>query len=153
LILFLSSSCNLSNSSAEIKYYNVQRIIDGDTFVVENGTKKGLKIRLIGIDAPETKRTFNKSIGLYATESTKFLTNLLKENKVILEFDVQLKDKYGRTLAYAYLPDKTFINAELIKQGYARVATFPPNVKYVDLFLSMQKEAREAERGLWSIIN
>ena len=56
---------------------------------------------------------------------------------------------YGRTLAYVYLEDGTFLNAELVKQGYAMVMTVPPNVKYAHLFVKLQQEARENNRGLW----
>ncbi len=65
---------------------------------------------------------------------------------VHLEFDVQQRDRYGRLLAYVYLKDGTFANAWLVEQGYAQVMTVPPNVKYQDLFLKLQREAR---RGLW----
>ena len=74
---------------------------------------------------------------------------MLEGKEVRLEMDVQERDKYGRLLAYVYLEDSTFVNAELLKQGYAQVATYPPNVKYVELFVKLQKEARENKRGLW----
>jgi micrococcal nuclease len=61
---------------------------------------------------------------------------------------VQRRDRYRRLLAYVYLGDM-MVNAELVRQGYAQVATFPPNVKYQELFLKLQREAREAKRGLW----
>ena len=64
-----------------------------------------------------------------------------------LEFDVQRRDQYRRTLAYVYVGD-TMLNAELVRQGYAQVATFPPNVKYQERFLALQWEARAAKRGL-----
>lgn len=60
------------------------------------------------------------------------------------------KDKYGRLLAYVYLPDGTFVNAELVKLGYAQVATYPPNAKHQELFLKLQREAQRENRGLWS---
>ena len=66
-----------------------------------------------------------------------------------LELDLQKIDPYGRLLAYVYLPDGEMFNETLLRQGYAQVATFPPNVKYVDRFLEAQREAREANRGLW----
>jgi micrococcal nuclease len=67
---------------------------------------------------------------------------------VRLEWDVERRDRYGRLLTYVYVGD-LMVNAELVRQGYAQVATFPPNVKYQDLFLRLQREAREAKRGLW----
>ena len=60
-----------------------------------------------------------------------------------LEFDVEKQDKYKRLLAYVYLPDGTFVNAEIVKQGYASLMTYPPNIKYVDTFKKFYQEARE----------
>ena len=68
-----------------------------------------------------------------------------------LELDVQNMDPYGRLLAYVYLPDGQMFNETLLEEGYAQVATFPPNVKYQKLFLKAQREAREANRGLWGL--
>ncbi len=68
---------------------------------------------------------------------------------VRLEFDVEQRDRYGRLLAYVYLEDGTFVNAWLVENGYAMVITVPPNVKYQELFLKLQREARETRRGLW----
>ena len=84
-----------------------------------------------------------------AEEATEANRALVEGKKVRLEYDVQKQDKYGRTLAYVYLEDGTFVNAELVKQGYAQVATYPPNVKYVDLFQKYQQEAQKEKRGLW----
>jgi micrococcal nuclease len=63
--------------------------------------------------------------------------------------DVEARDKYGRFLAYVYLPDGTMFNALLVKEGYAQIMTIPPNVKYQDLFLKLQREAREQGKELW----
>jgi micrococcal nuclease len=72
---------------------------------------------------------------------------------VKLQYDVDRIDQYGRTLAYVYLEDGTFVNAEIVKNGYAQIMTVPPNVKYADKFLKLQQEARENNRGLWNISN
>jgi len=66
-----------------------------------------------------------------------------------LEFDVQQVDRYNRLLAYVYLEEGTFVNAWLVEHGFAQVMTVPPNVKHQELFLKLQREAREAGRGLW----
>jgi micrococcal nuclease len=68
---------------------------------------------------------------------------------VRLEYDVSRYDQYGRTLAYVYLKDGTFVNADLVKKGYATVMTIPPNVKYADTFLKLSKKARNQGKGLW----
>jgi micrococcal nuclease len=77
------------------------------------------------------------------------LTNLLNGKKVRLEFDFNRTDQYGRTLAYVYLEDGTFVNAELVKNGFAMTLTIPPNVKFANEFMKLQKDARENNRGLW----
>jgi micrococcal nuclease len=69
---------------------------------------------------------------------------------VRLEYDIDRFDQYKRTLAYVYLEDGTFVNADLVKNGYAMVMTVPPNVKYADEFVKLQREAREKGRGLWN---
>jgi micrococcal nuclease len=130
--------------------FAVKKIVDGDTFWIYNGTEEGEKIRLIGVDAPESRNAFKKKIGYYGKESKTYLTNLLKSKRVKLEYDVVNTDQYGRTLAYVYLEDGTFVNTELVKNGYAMVMTVPPNVKYAEEFVHLQQEARENNRGLWN---
>lgn len=152
-ILFLGVACNSSSEQSQKKSdgsFAVKKVSDGDTFWIYNGTEKGEKIRLIGADAPESRKTFKKEVGYYGKEAKEYLTNLLKGKRVKLEYDARRKDQYGRTLAYVYLQDGTFVNAELVKNGYAMVMTVPPNVKYADLFVKLQREARENNRGLWA---
>lgn len=156
LILSLSNVSCVSNESEHQTNNNdgtfaVKKISDGDTFWIYNGTEKGEKIRLIGIDAPESKNVFKKKQGYYGKEAKEYLTNLLKGERVKLEYDVDRTDQYGRTLAYVFLQDGTFVNAELVKNGYAMVMTVPPNVKYAEEFVKLQREARENNRGLWGL--
>lgn len=112
-------------------------VIDGDTIEVDGEER----IRYLGINTPESGRP-------YFAEATNENKKLVDEKEVNLEFDVQTKDKYGRTLAYVWVGE-TMVNLELVYRGYANVYTFPPNVKYKDLFLEAEKEARENCRGLW----
>jgi micrococcal nuclease len=134
-------------------FLKVTKVSDGDTFWADDGSEKGLKIRLIGVDAPESRNVFKKKKGYYGVEAKTYLTGLLKNSNVRLEYDVDTLDQYGRTLAYVYLTDGTFINADLVKNGYAMVMTVPPNVKYADEFVKHQQEARENNRGLWKMNN
>ncbi len=136
--------------NARNQFYSITKIVDGDTFWIDDGSATGLKIRLIGIDAPESQNRFRKKTGFLGKESTQFLTALTGRQKVRLELDVRPVDQFKRTLAYAFLEDGRFINAEMVKQGYALVMTVPPNVKYADSFLVLQQEARENGRGLWA---
>ncbi|NGM62055.1 nuclease [Sphingobacterium sp. SGG-5] len=144
-------SCQSINNSKkdEISYYHVTKVVDGDTFWANGGTERDIKVRLIGIDAPETRKTGRKEIGYYGIEAKDYLTKLLSGQSVRLVGDVDSLDRYGRTLAYVYLKDGTFVNAELLQKGYAVVLTIPPNVKHSDLFQELQKEARMKKRGLW----
>ena len=154
LLIAISISCQLPDTRIEAsttpqsKTFQVTRIVDGDTFWVNNGTPKGLKIRIIGIDAPEAKRTFDRDAGYYGIESKMYLTKMLTGKKVRLVSDVDSLDRYGRTLSYVYLEDGTFVNAELLKNGYAVLLTVPPDVAFVSLFTKMQREARDNKRGL-----
>jgi len=141
--------CRETGQLKENHLYSVKRIVDGDTFYIDDGSEKGKSIRFIGVDAPETKHP-RKPVEYFGKQASAYLTNLLKDKLVRLEFDVEKYDRYNRILAYVYLKDSTFVNAELVKNGYAQIATFPPNVKYVDLFKRLQKEARENNRGLWN---
>jgi micrococcal nuclease len=143
LLAFLSIFF-LSLASFAQQLVKVDSVLDGDTFRLENGEK----VRLIGIDAPETHHP-RKPVEYFGKEASAFAKKMLEGKLVRLELDVQERDQYGRLLAYVYLKDSTFVNAELVKQGYAQVATYPPNVKYVELFVKLQKEARENKRGLW----
>jgi len=74
---------------------------------------------------------------------------LVSGRRVRLELDAQARDRYGRLLAYVWVAD-TMVNAELVRRGFAQVMTIPPNVRHQSLFLKLQREAREANRGLWA---
>ena len=151
LLAYGTSSCALRFSGAgEKEYFTVSRVIDGDTFWIDDGSEKGTKVRLIGVDAPETRRTRTKEAGFYAQESGNYLRDLIEGKKVRLEYDVDTLDLYGRTLAYVYTENNLFVNAELVKKGYAMVMTIPPNVKYAEKFVTLARKARKKERGLWS---
>lgn len=105
-------------------------------------------MRYIGIDTPETVHP-SKPVEYMGKEASAKNKELVDGKTVRLEKDVSETDKYGRLLRYVYVGD-LFVNAELVRLGYAQVATYPPDVKYQDLFLVLQREAREAGRGLWA---
>lgn len=125
----------------------VERHVDGDTLWVEGR----VKVRLIGIDTPETKHP-SRAVECFGEQAAGFLSELLPlGTDVRLVFDVEREDRYGRTLAYVYrVSDGLFVNADLVRQGYAQAYTVPPNVAHVDEFLALQADARDAGRGLWS---
>ncbi len=134
----------------ENTWYKVSKITDGDTFYVMTKNSEKFKIRFIGIDAPESYNVGKKFRKEYFGKEAKvFATNLLKNKKVKLTFDVQKTDRYGRILAYIYLENGVFLNQYLVENGFAVVATFPPNVKYVEVFTKAEKSARNKKLGLW----
>lgn len=134
----------------ESTFLPVTKVVDGDTFWADDGSSKGVKIRLIGVDAPESRNSFKKKVGYYGKESKVYLTKLLLGKRIKLVYDVDILDQYDRTLAYVYLEDGTFVNAELVRNGYAMVMTVPPNVQYAEEFVRLQHDARENNRGLWN---
>lgn len=123
--------------------YLVVKVIDGDTIELSNGEK----VRYIGIDTPELHHP-QRSVEYFAREVYEANRRLVEGKKVRLEFDVEKRDRYGRLLAYVYV-DGVMVNEWLVANGYAQVATFPPNVKYADRFLKLEKEARRLKLGLW----
>jgi micrococcal nuclease len=128
---------------------HVVAVVDGDTIRVEvHGDAYAL--RYIGIDAPETKDP-SRPVEWLGPEAAEANRRLVAGELIYLEKDVSETDRFGRLLRYVYLPDGTFVNAELVRLGYAQASTYPPDVKHQDLLLEMQVQAREAGRGLWGL--
>lgn len=122
----------------------VSRVTDGDTVEISPEVLGNDTVRLIGVDTPERGQP------LY-DEATLFAEGNLEGESVALELDAEREDDYGRLLAYLYLPDGSMFNEALVREGYAQVATFPPNTRYLRRFEAAQEEAREAERGIWAL--
>jgi micrococcal nuclease len=136
----------------------VARVVDGDTVrvLMPDGTEE--PVRLIGVNTPESTTRHEP----YGEEASAYAKRALPKGRALwLEFDVELRDRYGRILAYVWLeaPESRsateirahMFNAELLLEGYAQLMTIPPDVRYVDAFTPMQAEAREASRGLWGL--
>ena len=123
--------------------FKVERVIDGDTILLANGERVGL----IGVDTPETKHP-QKPVERFGKEAYLFTKNMVEGKEIRLEYEWQKRDKYGRLLAYAYLKDGTFLNAEIIKQGYGFAYVKYP-FKYLEEFRQYEREARENRKGLW----
>ena len=139
----MESGC--AHSALQASEAVVRRVVDGDTVQLVGGER----VRYIGIDTPELHHP-RKPVQHYAREAMEFNRRLVEGKKVRLEWDVERRDRYKRLLAYVFLEDGTFVNGELLRQGYAHLLTIPPNVKYVDRFVRLQREARENGRGLWA---
>ncbi len=121
--------------------FAVTHIVDGDTIYVLDGNEK-LKIRLIGINTPEKDMPYYK-------EATDYTASLVKNKNVYLAYDAERYDKYGRTLAYVYLEDKTtMLNYEIINAGWAKVLTIAPNDSYADKFEQGYQNAKKQSIGI-----
>ena len=130
----------------------VKKVVDGDTIWV-SGKNYGPdeKVRLIGIDAHEVRNTAKKKAGFYGKEASAYLKKQILGKRIRLEYDVRRYDQYRRTLAYIHMENGRFINADLVKNGYAVVMTVSPNVKYADKFILYQQQARSKKQGLWGV--
>jgi len=136
----------------------VSRNVDGDTIHVRLADGTVEKVRFIGVNTPESTIK-HQPYGKEASNYTK--SRLPIGTAVWLETDVQLRDRYGRVLAYVWLTEPSgggtaavrahMFNAELLLKGYADLMTIPPDVKYVDIFRPMVAEARNADLGLWGL--
>jgi micrococcal nuclease len=138
LFFLLNTSC-----SAETDY-RVKWIVDGDTIVLT----EGLKVRYIGINAPELAHE-DHAAEPFGEEAKHFNHGLVKQKKVRLEFDIEPNDRFQRRLAYVFLKDGTFVNAEMLSQGYAYLLYVRPNVKYDATLLAAQRAAMSGKRGIW----
>jgi endonuclease YncB( thermonuclease family) len=146
-VLFILALSIIGVGCKEARYtVIVTRVIDGDTIEV-NIQGSTHKVRYIGIDTPETVHP-QEPVECLGKEASDKNRSLVEGQFVRLEKDVSETDQYGRLLRYVWIGD-TMVNAELVRLGYAQVSTYPPDVKYQELFLRFQTEAREAERGLW----
>ncbi|MDO8390717.1 MAG: thermonuclease family protein [Actinomycetota bacterium] len=127
----------------------LDRVVDGDTIdVIVDGVEE--RVRLIGIDTPETKKP-NSPVECFGPEASAYTESLLPEGTPLyLERDVEPRDPYDRLLAYVYLADGTFVNLQIVRQGYAQVLTIPPNVAHAEQFVQAAREAEAADAGLWS---
>ena len=138
----------------------VTRVVDGDTIEVEvtelvDGPSIGMTtvgetydVRLIGIDTPESVKP-GSPVECFAKEASAATTALLEGQQVRLVKDVEDTDRYDRLLRYVYIGDE-MANARLVTNGYATAYTYPPNVRHSELFVQLEREAREGTRGLWS---
>lgn len=134
----------------------VKRVIDGDTIQLENNQL----VRYIGINTPEL-HNHQKPVECFAQKAFELNKKLVEGKTVYLEKDVSETDKYKRLLRYVWIENpklttennKMMINEILVREGYAYVSTFPPDVKYATLFRQAQEEAINKNKGLWKKCN
>jgi micrococcal nuclease len=141
LALVLAAACAAPAAAPGGSSCRVARVVDGDTLVCDGG----VRVRLLLIDAPELSQ------GPYGAAAKALLEQLARPGTVLtVEEDVQRLDRYGRLLAYLYLPDGRMVNEELLIAGVAVVSVHPPNVRHVERLRAAADSARAARAGLWS---
>ena len=144
----------------------VERVVDGDTaiisFIFDDGSKYlKERVRFIGVNTPETVHP-NKPVEYYGKEASNFTKGELTGKTIWLQTDTGVQDRYGRMLAYVWLKEPSkkdlddeaaireyMFNARLLLDGYAQMVTVQPNVRYSNLFVHFQREARQENKGLW----
>jgi len=127
----------------------VVRVVDGDTVVVRTGGHQE-RVRYIGVDTPESVKP-GTPVQCFAKAASAENKRLVEGREVRLVQDLEAHDRYGRTLAYVYRKsDGLFVNAELVRRGYGKPLTIPPNVAHAAEFRRLAKTARREGRGLWS---
>jgi endonuclease YncB( thermonuclease family) len=125
-------------------WYKVKWVNDGDTIVLTNGSR----VRFIGINAPEIDHE-NQKAEPYGYKARSFNKTVVLSQKIRLEFDRERHDRFGRLLAYVFLPDGSFLNERLLENGLAFFLYRNPNVKYDKLLLKAQQRAMKGQKGLW----
>ncbi|MDO8573252.1 MAG: thermonuclease family protein [Candidatus Daviesbacteria bacterium] len=130
----------------------VTKVVDGDTIEVQGN----LSVRFIGIDTPETVDP-RRPVGCFGKEASNEVKSLLTNKEIILQKDISDKDKYDRLLRLIFLPlpdgQILFVNDYLVREGFARVLTYPPDVKYNEQLRQAENEAKQFKRGLWGDCN
>ncbi len=159
MVLFLVTSIGLwaardlmptveARTETDLEQYGVPvtvtRVVDGDTIEVSPAVQGTQDVRLIGVDTPEVFGEQESG----GPEASAFTTEQLEGEQVALEFDEETVDPYERALAYVWLPGGELFNETLVREGYAEVATFEPNVKYVDRLEAAEEEARAEGLGI-----
>jgi micrococcal nuclease len=151
LILLALAGCGSDEGGARTRQGATQvlRVIDGDTVQVQVEGRRE-RVRYIGVDTPESVRP-GAPVQCFAKRASAFNARLVAGERVRLVSDAERRDRHGRLLAYVYrVRDGLFVNAELVRRGYARTLTIPPNVAHAVELRRLAAAARRKGRGLWS---
>ena len=126
----------------------VTRVVDGDTVKVAIGGRRDT-VRYIGVDTPETHRP-GTPVQCFGQAATEYNRRLVAGRAVLLRTDAEPRDRYGRLLAYVYRRgDGLFVNAALVREGFAAILTIPPNIAHAKELVRLERRARQAGEGLW----
>ncbi|MFP6654170.1 MAG: thermonuclease family protein [Myxococcota bacterium] len=143
---FLAEDTPAEFDSQSSQQYKAERVVDGDTLVLEGGHR----VRLIGVDTPETKHP-NRSVEPLGPEATKFMQQRVEGRMVALKFDRERRDRYRRILAFVYI-DGQLLNEELVRKGYGRaMLNYPYSRQMKKRLAEAEQEARDAKRGIWGL--
>ena len=136
----------LSANAQEL--FRVKQVVDGDTIILESGER----VRLLGINTPEVNHP-KKPVEPFGKEAAEFTKRMVEGKLVRLEFDQHApkEDKHSRIFAYVFLQNGTFLNAEIIRQGYGFVVRSIPPLKYEFEFVQLELSARKNRAGLWAL--
>ena len=126
------------------EWREVVRVVDGDTLLLDGNER----VRLIGVNTPESVDP-RRAVESFGKEASAFTRRLAEGRRVRLQFDHERRDRYGRILAYVYLEDGMFLNAEIIRQGFGFAYTRFP-FQYMEEFRAYEREARDKRRGMWA---
>jgi micrococcal nuclease len=149
--LDLLGSDDSSSSRADLTG-RVTRVVDGDTVKVRLARGRGTRtVRYIGVDTPESVKP-GEPVQCFAKAASSFNERLVQGRRVRLEIGRERTDRYGRLLAYVYVRGRgnPFVNAELLRRGYARTLAIPPNTDRAGRFAELERRARDDRRGLWA---
>lgn len=127
---------------------SVIRAVDGDTILVTIGGQRRY-VRYIGVDTPESVKP-DAPVECFGKRAHAFNQRLVGGRRVVLRFDRERTDRYGRLLAYVYAEER-FVNAELVRRGYARTLTIRPNDRHAELLSRLEAKSGRLGRGLWSV--
>lgn len=154
--VYSDNDCVEDEETATLLSVSVVRVVDGDTYYV-NMDGQEVKVRLIGVDTPESvaPQSYTDATGKENTEVGEYISEIMKDvikegDTLLLEFDVDMYDKYDRVLAYAYFEDGEMVQDFLLSNGLAQTMTITPNVKYSDHFADVQRVAIENGIGIWN---
>jgi micrococcal nuclease len=155
VVLAISRGCGNDGGSDEPSgpvNVRVTHVVDGDTIDVRMPDGEEETVRYIGIDTPETVKP-DTPVQCGGPQAHAVNERLVGDRTVILRFDAERRDVYGRLLAYVYRPTAggrpLFVNAELVRRGLARTLTIAPNDSFAELFARLATAAGAAGRGLW----
>jgi micrococcal nuclease len=133
----------------DVREATVVRVVDGDTVIGRLAGQAAVRVRIIGVDTPETVKP-DTPVACFGTVASTYAKRLLTGRTVRVAYEAgDSADKYGRQLWDVWLPDGRFLAGLLVADGLGRAYPFAPDVRFAPLLAQLQTEAKAAGRGLW----